>query len=171
MGSGAFQTWSEHSCNTIRLLWPPLKIPPCYRQRTMLACMMSTCDSRPPERTSYLLSCQDASWYIVCPSNLIRLAFHVLCMSRFYAWDVYTINTTDCEGPEFDRRDCQVIHFPRHFNKEDLSPIFSIAVSISIIASSFGALVAASYSTFCKFGDVSFESYHDWVTFAWRHLL
>ena len=54
-----------------------------------------------------------------------------------------------------------MIHFPRPFSREDLFPIFSIAVSISIIASSFGTLIAASYSTFCKFGAVSFESCHD----------
>ena len=43
-----------------------------------------------------------------------------------------------------------MIHFPRPFSKEDLFPVFSTAVSMSILASSFGALIAASYSTFCK---------------------
>jgi hypothetical protein len=41
---------------TFKPLWPPLKIPPCFQMRTMLAMtdtMMSTCDSRPPERISY----------------------------------------------------------------------------------------------------------------------
>ena len=85
---------------------------------------------------------------------LIDLALHILFMNRFDDWDVYTFNTTDCQGPEFYRGGCQVIHFPRLFNKEDLFPVFSIAVSMSILASSLGALTAASYSTFCKFGSV-----------------
>ena len=72
-------------------------------------------------------------------------------MSRLNDWDVYTFNTTDCQGLEFDRGGCQVIHFPKTFlAKEDLFPVFSIAVSMSILASSFGALTTASYSTFCK---------------------
>ena len=36
---------------------------------------------------------------------------------------------------------------------------------MSILASSLGALTAASYSTFCKYGVVGLESFHDWVTF------
>ena len=44
-----------------------------------------------------------------------------LCMSRFDDWDVYAFNTTDCQGPEFNRGGCQVIHFPRSFSREDLS--------------------------------------------------
>ena len=39
--------------------------------------------------------------------------------------------------------------------------VLSIAVSMSILAVSLGALTAASYSTFCKFGAVDFESCHD----------
>ena len=49
-----------------------------------------------------------------------------------------------------------------------LSSVFSIAVSMTVFAASLGALIAASYSTFCKFGAMSFESCHDWATFAYR---
>ena len=41
--------------------------------------------------------------------------------------------------------------FPRPSSKEGLTPVLSIAVSMSILASSFGALTAGSYSSFCKF--------------------
>ena len=73
-------------------------------------------------------------------------------MGRFDDWDVYTFNTTDCQGPEFNRGGCEVIHFSKPSSKEDLIPVLSISVSMSILASSFGALAAGSYSTFCKFG-------------------
>ena len=83
---------------------------------------------------------------------LIDLALHVLSMNRFDDWDVYTFNTTDCLGPEFYRGGCQVIHFPRLFNREDLFPVFSIAISMSTLASLLGAPTATPYSTFRKFG-------------------
>ena len=79
-------------------------------------------------------------------------------MSRFDDGDVCTFNTTDCKGTKLNRGGCQVIHFPRPFSKEDLFPVFSIAISLSILAASVGALTAASYSTFCKFGNCGFVS-------------
>ena len=54
-----------------------------------------------------------------------------------------------------------MIHFPRPFSKVDLFPFFSIAVSLSILASSLGSLAAASYSTFCKYEGVGLELLHD----------
>lgn len=98
------------------------------------------------------------------------LEFYVLYVSRFHDWDVCTFNTTDCQRPEFNRGGCQVIHFPWPFSKEDSFPVFSIAISMSILASSLAALITASYSTFCKFWILCFESCYDWGTFA-RHLL
>ena len=91
-----------------------------------------------------------------------------LCMNRFDDWDVYTFNTADCQGHGFNRGSCQVIHFPKTFlAKDDLFPVFSIAVSMTILASAFGVLAAASYSTFCKFLAVWVFRIvcHDWASY------
>ena len=82
--------------------------------------------------------------------------FTFLFMGRFSGWDVYTFNTTDRRGPEFNRGDRQVNHFLKTYvvsKKRIILPfsISSIAISMTVFAASFGALVAASYSTFCKF--------------------
>lgn len=50
-------------------------------------------------------------------------------------------------------------HSPRYFTKQDLSRVFSVAVSMTMLASSLGYLIAASYSTFCEF-ETEFESCH-----------
>ena len=48
-----------------------------------------------------------------------------------------------------------------------LSSVFSIAVSMTVFAASLGALIAASYSTFCKF--VVSNLLHNQVTFYLTH--
>ena len=94
---------------------------------------------------------------IHCSSFMNQPCFPLI-MSRFDDWDVYTFNTTYYQGTEFYRDGCQVIHFPRpsSFSQEGPFPVFSTAVSMSILAASLGALIAASYSTF-----VGCESRHD----------
>ena len=79
-------------------------------------------------------------------------------MSRFYDWDVYTFNTTDCKGPGFNRSGRQVNPY---IKREDhlIISVFSIAISTTVFAASFGGLVVASYSTFCKF--VASNRLHD----------
>jgi hypothetical protein len=59
------------------------------------------------------------------------LAFHVLFMSRFSDWDVYTFNTTDCQGPEFNRGGCQVSAFLKTFVSKRGSSYFLFPVSLS----------------------------------------
>ena len=57
-------------------------------------------------------------------------------MSRFDDWDVYTFNTTDCQGLEFNRGGGKVIRFLRPFSKEDLFPCSQYScqhVDISLI--------------------------------------
>jgi hypothetical protein len=75
---------------------------------------------------------------------------------RFSDWDVYAFNTTDCQGPRFNGGSCQVSAFLESFvsktrRRSSLFSVSSIAISMSVFAASFGALIAASYSTFCKF--------------------
>ena len=72
-------------------------------------------------------------------------------MNSFCDRNLYTINTTDCQGSEYNGCGYQVIHFPFIHNRGIHLYVSSIAVSISLFAASLGGLVAASYSTFCKF--------------------
>ena len=54
--------------------------------------------------------------------------FHVLVWmnTRFTGWNVYTIDTADRQGPEFNGASCQVIHIriPRAFNKKEFTLFF-----------------------------------------------
>ena len=48
--------------------------------------------------------------------------------------------------------------------KDHSFPVFSLSVSLAVLASTSGVLISASYSTFCKFVDI--HRVHDQVTFA-----
>ena len=89
-------------------------------------------------------------------------------MSRFSGWDVYTFNTTDRQRPGFNRGRCQVSLLSRSLYHRELSFLFSvssIAISMTVVAASLGALIAASYSTFCKFVVSNLNPLHNLVTF------
>ena len=62
------------------------------------------------------------------PSSVQVLVLHVLLMSRFSGWDVYTFNTTDCQGPEFIWGGCQVNHFLRLLYQREDHPYFLFSV-------------------------------------------
>ena len=62
--------------------------------------------------------------------------------------------------------------FQSLIQKENLFFVFSIAVSMSVLAGLSGGLIAASYSTFCAFGDLWSRFMADWLfympcTYRW----
>ena len=63
-------------------------------------------------RKNIILAIVSGCEVINCMVTTSSLAFHLLPMSRFFDWDIYTFNTTDCQGPEFNGGGRQVIHFP-----------------------------------------------------------
>jgi hypothetical protein len=89
-----------------------------------------------------------AKLYVHCHCHTITFLF---INTSVRGWDVYTFNTTDCEGSEYHGSGYQVIYYRKLRLQEDSFLVFSIAVSMSVLAGSTGGLISASYSTFCKF--------------------
>ena len=101
-------------------------------------------------RKSIILAMVSGCTMINCTLIYSASESHLISNTRFSGWIVYTFHTTDCKGPRFIRRACQVIKYL--FRKTGYNSYFlSLAASMSVFASALGALIVASYSTFCKF--------------------